>query len=208
MENVQLLPQFLTFSLPYILTSSHPHMLKSSTVAVLCLVASVSVRLGPDGASGSVHGGLAGRVHPAIGEQRLSADPRDDGASGWTLFRDDPAPFVDTFTLRKIRPTFTGRVAKYFDFKVMPDLGGGQVGDAGRISRGPVFAEVPGPDGEGQGTGRLRAADRRPCAVPRTIARDWPRPESRQRHASPWRCARDAADVCSRRVQRQTRRRV
>lgn len=40
---------------------------------------------------------------------------------------DDPAPFTDTFTLRKIRPTFTGRIAKYFDYKVMPDLGGGQV---------------------------------------------------------------------------------
>jgi phosphate-selective porin OprO/OprP len=40
---------------------------------------------------------------------------------------DDPAPFTDTFTLRKIRPTFTGRIARYFDYKVMPDLGGGQV---------------------------------------------------------------------------------
>jgi len=30
-----------------------------------------------------------------------------------------------TFTLRKARPTFSGRVAKYFDFKVMPDFGGG-----------------------------------------------------------------------------------
>src|SRR5579871_2820154 len=38
---------------------------------------------------------------------------------------DRPAPFVDTFTLRKIRPTFTGRIAKFFDFKVMPDFGNG-----------------------------------------------------------------------------------
>jgi phosphate-selective porin OprO and OprP len=38
---------------------------------------------------------------------------------------DDPTPIVNTFTLRKIRPTFTGRVAKYFDFKVMPDFGNG-----------------------------------------------------------------------------------
>ena len=38
---------------------------------------------------------------------------------------DDPAPFVDTFTIRKARPTFTGRVAKYFDFKLMPDFGNG-----------------------------------------------------------------------------------
>ena len=38
---------------------------------------------------------------------------------------DDPAPTANTFTMRKIRPTFTGRVARYFDFKVMPDFGGG-----------------------------------------------------------------------------------
>jgi len=38
---------------------------------------------------------------------------------------DDPKPITNTFTLRKLRPTFTGRVAKYFDFKVMPDFGNG-----------------------------------------------------------------------------------
>ena len=39
---------------------------------------------------------------------------------------DDPLPITNTFTVRKIRPTFTGRVARYFDFKVMPDFGSGQ----------------------------------------------------------------------------------
>ncbi len=38
---------------------------------------------------------------------------------------DDPTPIVNTFTMRKIRPTFSGRVARYFDFKVMPDFGNG-----------------------------------------------------------------------------------
>lgn len=38
---------------------------------------------------------------------------------------DDPSPITDTFTIRKARPTFSGRVAKYFDFKVMPDFGNG-----------------------------------------------------------------------------------
>lgn len=38
---------------------------------------------------------------------------------------DDPSPITNTFTIRKIRPTFTGRIAKYFDFKVMPDFGNG-----------------------------------------------------------------------------------
>ena len=30
-----------------------------------------------------------------------------------------------TFSIRRMRPTFSGRIAKYFDFKVMPDFGGG-----------------------------------------------------------------------------------
>ncbi|MCC7417856.1 MAG: porin [Acidobacteria bacterium] len=38
---------------------------------------------------------------------------------------DDPAPAVDTFTLRKLRPSLSGRVARFFDFKLMPDLAGG-----------------------------------------------------------------------------------
>ena len=38
---------------------------------------------------------------------------------------DTPTPIVDTFTLRKVRPTLSGRVGKYFDFKVMPDFGNG-----------------------------------------------------------------------------------
>lgn len=38
---------------------------------------------------------------------------------------DDPTPITNTFTIRKARPTFSGRVARYFDFKVMPDFGNG-----------------------------------------------------------------------------------
>jgi phosphate-selective porin OprO/OprP len=38
---------------------------------------------------------------------------------------DDPTPITNTFTIRKARPTLTGRVARYFDFKVMPDFGNG-----------------------------------------------------------------------------------
>ena len=34
-------------------------------------------------------------------------------------------PVTNTFTLRKIRPSLSGRVARYFDFKVTPDFGGG-----------------------------------------------------------------------------------
>jgi len=41
---------------------------------------------------------------------------------------DDPLHAVtNTFTLRKFRPTWTGRIARYFDFKLMPDMGNGTV---------------------------------------------------------------------------------
>ncbi len=40
---------------------------------------------------------------------------------------DDPTPIVDTFTLRKVRPILSGRITKYFDFRIMPDFGNGTV---------------------------------------------------------------------------------
>jgi phosphate-selective porin OprO/OprP len=38
---------------------------------------------------------------------------------------DDPSPIVDTFLVRKARPIIAGRIAKYFDFRLMPDFGNG-----------------------------------------------------------------------------------
>jgi phosphate-selective porin OprO/OprP len=38
---------------------------------------------------------------------------------------DDTLGSTNTFAIRKMRPTLTGRVARYFDFKVMPDFGNG-----------------------------------------------------------------------------------
>jgi phosphate-selective porin OprO and OprP len=48
-------------------------------------------------------------------------------ADGRFEVADPTHPIIDTFTIRKIRPTWTGRIARYFDFKVMPDLGNGTV---------------------------------------------------------------------------------
>lgn len=39
---------------------------------------------------------------------------------------DDERPAVDTFLLRRVRPIFEGTVFKSFDFRIMPDFGGGQ----------------------------------------------------------------------------------
>jgi hypothetical protein len=36
---------------------------------------------------------------------------------------DDPPPITNTFLVRKIRPTFTGRITRFFEFKLMPDFG-------------------------------------------------------------------------------------
>ncbi|HEX8030082.1 MAG TPA: porin [Vicinamibacterales bacterium] len=38
---------------------------------------------------------------------------------------DDPTPITNTFSLRKLRPTLTGQVTRYFTFKLMPDFGNG-----------------------------------------------------------------------------------
>jgi phosphate-selective porin OprO/OprP len=41
---------------------------------------------------------------------------------------DDPLHAVtDTFVLRRVRPILQGRVARFFDFRIMPDLGNGTV---------------------------------------------------------------------------------
>ena len=62
-------------------------------------------------------------IQSADGENRLGIGLLAQ-ADGRFAF-DDPRPIINTFTMRKLRPTFTGRVAKYFDFKMMPDFGGG-----------------------------------------------------------------------------------
>jgi len=39
---------------------------------------------------------------------------------------DSPLPITNTFTIRKLRPILSGRLAKYFEFRMMPDFGSGQ----------------------------------------------------------------------------------
>jgi len=38
---------------------------------------------------------------------------------------DDPLPITNTFTLRKARPIFAGRIARFFDYRLMAEFGGG-----------------------------------------------------------------------------------
>jgi phosphate-selective porin OprO/OprP len=41
------------------------------------------------------------------------------------FFLQDQPSAIDTFTLRRVRPIFEGTVYKLFDFRIMPDFGGG-----------------------------------------------------------------------------------
>ena len=38
---------------------------------------------------------------------------------------DDPLPITNTFTLRKARPILSGRIARFFDYRLMAEFGGG-----------------------------------------------------------------------------------
>ena len=40
---------------------------------------------------------------------------------------DDPTPTTNTFTTRRIRPTVSGRLARFFEFKLTPEFAGGNV---------------------------------------------------------------------------------
>jgi phosphate-selective porin OprO/OprP len=51
---------------------------------------------------------------------QLGAVLQTDGRFGL----DDPLPITNTFVLRKARAVFSGRVARYFDFRLMPEFAG------------------------------------------------------------------------------------
>ena len=62
-------------------------------------------------------------VQSANGDYRLNFGMVAQGDGRFSL--DDPTPITNTFTVRKLRPTFTGRLGRFFDFKIMPDFGNG-----------------------------------------------------------------------------------
>jgi phosphate-selective porin OprO and OprP len=62
-------------------------------------------------------------IQSADGDNRLQLGVTLQADGRFSL--DDPRPITNTFVMRKARPTFSGRVAKYFDFKLMPELAGG-----------------------------------------------------------------------------------
>jgi phosphate-selective porin OprO/OprP len=62
-------------------------------------------------------------VQSADGDYRLVFGLVSQADGRFSL--DDPKPIINTFVLRKLRPTLSGRLGRFFDFKVMPDFGNG-----------------------------------------------------------------------------------
>ena len=62
-------------------------------------------------------------IQSANGDYRLAIGMVAQADGRFSL--DDPTPITNTFAVRKLRPTFAGRLGRYFDFKVMPDFGNG-----------------------------------------------------------------------------------
>ena len=109
--------------------------------------------------------------------------------------------------MRKARPTFTGRVAKYIDFKIMPELAGSVVLLDGYfdIRFSPQAAPA---QRQGQDTGRLRAAPRRRVSdLSRALGRLAARAEPRRRLSGAGRPRRRQAALLGRHLQRQPARR-
>jgi phosphate-selective porin OprO/OprP len=63
-------------------------------------------------------------IQSADGDFRLGLGLVAQG-DGRFVVNDEDDVYVDTFTVRKARPIFNGRMARYFDFLVMPDFGNG-----------------------------------------------------------------------------------
>jgi phosphate-selective porin OprO/OprP len=62
-------------------------------------------------------------VQSADGDNRLQIGVTLQTDGRFSL--DDPLPITNTFVLRKARTTFSGRVARYFEYKLMPEFAGG-----------------------------------------------------------------------------------
>ena len=120
---------------------------------------------------------------------------------------DDPAADHQHLHGRKIRPTLTGQVAKYFDFKVMPDFGNGTAVVPTRTST----------SGSRRNSACEAARTRRRSAtsccramayllVSRARARVEPGAQSRHRRAGAGRSRGREGLLCRRRLQRHSRR--
>lgn len=63
-------------------------------------------------------------VQSADGDYRLQIGGAIQ-TDGRFVVGDPQHAVTDTFVIKKVRPTFSGRIARYFDFKFMPDFAGG-----------------------------------------------------------------------------------
>ncbi len=99
-------------------------VLAAAAVAVIAVPAVVSAQAEPPAPAPFTAGWQDGFVvQSSNGDYRLVFGLTAQTDARFSL--DDPLPITNTFTIRKARPTLSGRVAKYFGFKLMPDFGAG-----------------------------------------------------------------------------------
>jgi phosphate-selective porin OprO/OprP len=102
------------------------HSLRIVLVAIVSVMtAGIGWAQAPPAQSSTVTGGWDEGffIQSADGANRLVLGATIQ-ADGRFLF-DDTQTVEDTFTIRKLRPTLSGRIAKYFEFRLMPDFGTG-----------------------------------------------------------------------------------
>src|SRR5690349_13478637 len=64
-------------------------------------------------------------LQSANGENRLVLGLTVQADGRFLFGEGDGDTPASTFTIRKARPTFSGRIAQYFEFRIMPDFGAG-----------------------------------------------------------------------------------
>ena len=79
------------------------------------------------GAARALRGRLPERLHPAVRDRRLRPEAHRLRAGATAASRSATTRTLVTnqFLLRRVRPIVQGTVAKYFDFYIIPDFGGG-----------------------------------------------------------------------------------
>ena len=98
--------------------------LKTLVASLLVVISSPAYAQTPAPAPAPIAGFQDGFfVQSPDGEYRMVIGMVAQADARFTI--NDPTPITNTFTLRKLRPTLTGQLTRYFTFKLMPDFGNG-----------------------------------------------------------------------------------
>ena len=105
--------------------SSRHRVFRGAAAAALVALAAVSASAQTQPANPVTTGWQDGFfIQSANGDFRLNFTLVAQ-ADGHFVVSDDTDAVIDTFTIRKMRPGLNGRIARFFDFTVVPDFGSG-----------------------------------------------------------------------------------